>query len=196
MEIHEWAAGAAAYALGSVLPAEILARRLGTSLLRVGENPGGAGTWRTLGPPAGVAVVLFDMGKGAVAAWLARRVAATLEGFVLICTAPVAGHNWPLYLLFRGGRGLGPAAGVLMVLAGKPFLLAFGLGALAALRTRWVPTVGIVALPTYLGLLLVGGYPPRELAAAAAVSLTVAVRQLPWVWGRLQEWRRPVPGSP
>ncbi|MDR7568253.1 MAG: glycerol-3-phosphate acyltransferase, partial [Armatimonadota bacterium] len=157
MELQEWTVGVAAYALGSVLPAEILARRRGTSLLHVGENPGGAGTWRTLGPRAGAAVILFDMGKGVAAAWLARRVAATLEGFVLICTAPVAGHNWPLYFLFRGGRGLGPAAGVLLVLAGKPFLLAFGLGALMALRTRWVPTVGIVALPTYLGLLLAGG---------------------------------------
>ncbi|MCS7173776.1 MAG: glycerol-3-phosphate acyltransferase [Armatimonadetes bacterium] len=196
MEPQEWVAGVVAYALGSLLPAEVLARRRGTSLPRVGENPGGAGTWRTLGPRAGAAVIFFDIGKGAVAAWLARRVAATVEGFVFICTAPVAGHNWPFYLLFRGGRGLGPAAGVLLVLAGKPFLVAFGLGALMALRTRWVPTVGIVALPTYLGLLLAGGYPPREVAAATAVSLTVAVRQLPWLWSRLQRWRPPVPGSP
>jgi glycerol-3-phosphate acyltransferase PlsY len=195
MEIREWAVGAAAYALGSVLPAEILARRrLGTSLLQVGENPGGAGTWRTLGPQAGVAVILFDLGKGVVAAWLARRVAATLEGFVLICTAPVAGHNWPLYLLFRGGRGLGPAAGVLMVLSGQAFLVAFGLGALIALRTRWVPTVGIVALPVYLLLMHLWEASPHEMAAAVTVSLTVAVRQLPWLWSRLQE--RLLPGSP
>lgn len=196
MEAQEWLAAAAAYALGSLLPAELLVRRkLGVSMHHLGENPGGAGTWRTLGPAAGMAVVLFDLAKGAAAAWLARRVAATPEGFVLICTAPVAGHNWPPYLRFRGGRGLGPAAGALLVVAWQPFLVAFALGALLALRTRWVPTVGIVALPLYALLMWWWQYPPRELAAALAVGLTVGVRQLPWLWSRLQERRSGQPAG-
>lgn len=192
MESTEWFVALAAYSLGSILPAEIFARlRLRISLRQLGENPGGAGAWRTLGPTAAAAVILFDLLKGAWAAWLARRWAVTLEGFTLICVAPVVGHNWPPYLLFRGGRGLGPAAGVLMVLAPQPFFVAFGLGSLLALRTRWVPTVGVVALPLYLGLLLGLAYPLRELAAAAAVALAVGVRQLPWVWDRVWRSRRP-----
>jgi hypothetical protein len=81
-----------------------------------------------------------------------------------------------------------------MVLSGKAFLVAFGLGALTALRTRWVPTVGIVALPVYLLLMHLWEASPHEMAAAVTVSLTVAVRQLPWLWSRLQE--RLLPGSP
>ncbi len=186
MEPREWLAALVAYAVGSVLPAELLARRRGTSLVRLGENPGGAGAWRTLGRTAAAAVVVFDMAKGAAAAWLAQRAATGVVGFAVVCAAAVAGHNWPPYLLFRGGRGLGPAAGVLVVLAWQPFLVAFALGAAAALRTRWTPTVGIVALPLYLLLLVAWGFRSREVAAAAAVSLTVAVRQVPWVWRRLR----------
>ncbi len=187
MDAREWVAALVAYGLGSILPAELLARRRGSSLLGVGENPGGAGAWRTLGPAAAVAVVAFDLAKGAVAAWLAHQAARSPVGFAVICASPVAGHNWPPHLRFRGGRGLGPAAGVLLVLAWQPFLVAFGLGTALALLTRWMPTVGIAALPLYLALLLSAGAPPREVAAAAAVSLTVAVRQVPWVWSRLRK---------
>lgn len=196
MEPREWLAAAIAYMLGSILPAEILARRrLGLSLRHLGENPGGAGAWRTLGSKAALAVVLVDLAKGATAAWLARRVAVTPEGFALICAAPVAGHNWPLHLRFRGGRGLGPAAGVLWVLAWQPFVITFGAGALLALRTRWVPTVGIVALPLYVAWLWARHYPPREVAAALAVALTVGVRQVPWLWSKLQKRRGALPRS-
>ncbi|MCL6499061.1 MAG: glycerol-3-phosphate acyltransferase [Firmicutes bacterium] len=191
METREWLTAVVGYALGSVLPAEILAwRRLRTSMRSLGDNPGGAGAWRKLGPSAAVVVASFDVAKGAVVAWLARRVATSLEGFVLVCVSPVAGHNWPVHLLFRGGRGLAPAAGVLLVLATGPAVVSLGLGALLALRTRWAPTVGIVGLPLYVALLVAWQYPPREVAAAIAVTLTVAVRQLPWVWERLREVKR------
>ncbi len=191
METREWLAAVVGYALGSVLPAEILARRrLRTSMRALGDNPGGAGAWRKLGRSAAVVVASFDVAKGALVAWLARRVATTLEGFVLICASPVAGHNWPVHLLFRGGHGLAPAAGVLLVVATGPAVLSLGLGALLALRTRWAPTVGIVGLPLYVALLAAREYPQHEVAAATAVTLTVAVRQLPWLWSRLKEARR------
>jgi hypothetical protein len=51
-----------------------------------------------------------------------------------------------------------------------------------------------VALPVYLLLMHLWEASPHEMAAAVTVSLTVAVRQLPWLWSRLQE--RLLPGSP
>ncbi|MDR7477853.1 MAG: glycerol-3-phosphate acyltransferase, partial [Armatimonadota bacterium] len=91
METREWLTALVGYALGSVLPAEILARRrLRTSMRALGDNPGGAGAWRKLGRSAAVVVASFDVAKGALVAWLARRVATSLEGFVLVCVSPVA----------------------------------------------------------------------------------------------------------
>lgn len=179
--LSPWLVVALGYLLGSVLPAEWAVRRkTGRTPHELGDNPGGAGTWRLAGPLAGVLVTLFDVGKGAFVAALAERAGLHGGWLVLAAVAPVAGHNWPWQRRFRGGRGLGPATGVLLWLAWRWMLPAYALGALVAWWRRWVPMVGIVAFPAGLMAMHLGGAPEERFQAAFAVCLAVAVRQLPW----------------
>ncbi len=193
MTASDLAAALAGYLAGGVLPGEIAVRRLrGVSAADLNDNPGGAGTWRLLGPRIAVPVIAFDMAKGALAAWLAGRYASSPTAFAVIAASAAVGHNWPAYFRFRGGRGLGPAAGALLVIHPRVFLLAFLVGALAGLLTRWVPTVGIVGLPlTLVGLARLDD--PQALLAATVITAVVAVRQLPWLYARLTSRRWAVP---
>jgi acyl phosphate:glycerol-3-phosphate acyltransferase len=63
-------------------------------------------------------VLLLDLAKGAIAVLITRKIFG--DGFdqaSAACIAAVIGHNYPLWLGFRGGRGLAPAAGALLVLS-------------------------------------------------------------------------------
>lgn len=177
-----WLVIAGGYLLGCLLPAEwFVRRRTGRTPHELDDNPGSAGAWRLAGPLAGVAVALFDIAKGLAPVAVAESIGLRDRWLAAAAVAPVAGHNWPFYKGFRGGRGLGPATGALFWLAWRQMLPAYLLGALAAWKRRWAPMVGVVAFPVALTLMVLGQVPAERLRAAVLVMLTVAVRQVPWV---------------
>jgi len=106
----------AGYLLGSLPTAYLVGRLLrGVDVRTLGDgNMGAENAWRTLGPRAGLAVAVVDIGKGAGAVALARALLGGDSAVVLAGTLAVVGHNWPLFLRFRGGRGAATALGVLM----------------------------------------------------------------------------------
>ncbi len=103
-----------AYLLGSVSPSYLLVR------MRTGEdvrqsrsrNAGTLNTYHRLGVVSGVAVLLLDAGKGALAVLLPDIVGA--PDWAVFAAAPlvVVGHNWPVFLGFRGGKGAAVLLGV------------------------------------------------------------------------------------
>ena len=102
-----------AYLIGSIPFALILARRLGTAdLRRIGSgNLGAANVLRTSGVRAGVTVMLLDMAKGAGSVLLVQRYdpgAVTAAAGL----AAIVGHVFPVWLRFRGGKGVATACGV------------------------------------------------------------------------------------
>lgn len=184
------------YLLGSLLPAEwVVRRQKGRTPHELGDNPGGAGTWRLVGPKWAIPVILFDIAKGMVPVAVADRLGLSGGWLVLAAVAPVAGHNWPFYKRFRGGRGLGAATGALFWLALPQMLPAYALGALIAWWRRWVPMVGIVAFPLGLALMTRAQLPPERVQAALAVMLAVAARQVPWALGRLRLQKQARPAA-
>ena len=107
-----------AYLLGNV-PSAYLAGRLltGKDIREVGDqNPGAANAYRTLGPKVGVAVGAADVGKGVIAVLLARVLTGSVGAEMAAGVAVVVGHNWPVFLQLRGGRGAASATGVLLAL--------------------------------------------------------------------------------
>ncbi|MCS7251009.1 MAG: glycerol-3-phosphate acyltransferase [Thermoflexus sp.] len=180
----------AAYLVGSILPAEIFVRwKTGRSPHEFEDNPGGGGAWRLAGPVAGMITILFDLGKGAVPTWIALRAGLSPWELIAVAVAPVIGHCWPFYKVIRldrGGRGLGPATGALFALAFREVVPAYVLGALAAYRFRWLPSVGIVALPLSLIFMLWWKVPPERLAIAFAVMLVVLIRNVGLLWTVVQ----------
>lgn len=108
----------AAYCIGTT-PTSYLAVRLfrGQDIRKFGDgNAGAANAARALGARGGLGIGAIDIAKGAAAVLLARWLlgspgAEMVAGVLVIC-----GHNWPIYLQGRGGRGAATAVGVLLAM--------------------------------------------------------------------------------
>jgi len=179
------------YLLGSVLPAMWFVKQsTGHTPQQFGDNPGGAGVWRQVGPVPAVLTVLFDMAKGILPVALANYLGLTGHWIAIAAAAPVAGHNWPIYYRFKGGRGLASATGVLLFIAPREASPAYLLGVLAFLYYRWVPIIGVVAFPISLCLICVHEVPAEVLEPALVVIILTAFRQMSWLVGAFKKFRR------
>ncbi|MBL7166732.1 MAG: glycerol-3-phosphate acyltransferase [Dehalococcoidales bacterium] len=116
------------YVLGSIPTAYIVGRLLvGGDIRRMGDgNVGARNAYHELGPKAGISVFFLDATKGALPVLIARSFGLP-DVFVLVAGAAVViGHNWPVFLGFRGGRGESTTIGVLMALVTQPMLILAG----------------------------------------------------------------------
>src|SRR5712671_306828 len=161
-----------AYLIGSVPFALLLARQWGaTDLRRVGSgNVGAANVLRASGVTAGVLVALLDVAKGAAGVILAERMSAGPASAALAGVAAIVGHIYPVWLRFRGGKGVATACGVFSVLtplAVPPALLIF---LATAWATRYVSLGSILATIALPPIAYATGYTEASLAAAGAAS--------------------------
>jgi glycerol-3-phosphate acyltransferase PlsY len=147
----------AAYLIGSVPFGYIVARAKGVDIRRIGSgNIGATNVARACGRLAGRIVLALDIAKGFVpaafvaplmVAWLdpaagAQALAASRAAAAL---AAIVGHNWPVWLLFRGGKGVAVTIGAFGALLGYWMLAPLVVWGLAAHVTGYV-SVGSIAL--------------------------------------------------
>ncbi len=145
-----------AYLIGSIPFGYVVARARGVDIFRVGSgNIGATNVARALGARFGVLVFVLDFAKGALPTWAAGRLSPLLapglttswgrEGVMMAAgLAAFLGHLFPLYLRFRGGKGVATGAGVVTVLLPGPALGAFiiWIGLVAATRTVSLASLG------------------------------------------------------
>src|SRR4051794_32075017 len=107
-----------AYLIGSVPFALLVAKRWGAAdLRRVGSgNLGAANVVRASGMTAGVLVALLDMSKGAAGVIVASRLDSSAAAPAVAGLAAILGHIYPVWLRFRGGKGVATACGVFTIL--------------------------------------------------------------------------------
>ena len=107
------------YLIGSFPTAYMLGRMAkGLDIRALGDgNAGAANVFRQMGARIGIAVWAVDVGKGAAATALAGALTGSTMAQMMAGVAVVAGHNWPFFLQYRGGRGASPTMGVLAVIA-------------------------------------------------------------------------------
>src|SRR3989304_4401361 len=112
-DLPAWLVILIGYLLGSIPTAYIAGRVLkGQDIRHMGdENMGALNAWRMLGHRAGLLVAIVDGLKGALAILLAQAAHASQTVVMFTGTAAVIGHNWPVYIGFRGGRGAATAVG-------------------------------------------------------------------------------------
>ena len=113
------------YLLGSI-PTGYIAGRIfkKVDIRRVGDgNMGAQNAFRQLGAKTGVAVGLIDAAKGALAILIAQAANLPQIAVLLAGAAAVIGHNWPVFLRFRGGRGEATTIGVLLTTITQPMLI-------------------------------------------------------------------------
>lgn len=103
------------YLIGSISPSYILGRLLrGIDIRDYGDgNAGGLNTYHVLGLRPAIVTVVFDLSKGLVSMYFASILGASLICIQLAGLAAILGHVFPLYLKFRGGKGIGTAVGIL-----------------------------------------------------------------------------------
>lgn len=125
------------YLLGSLPTAYITGRILRNRDIRQmgDENAGAANVYRELGPRAGIIVGVIDAAKGAAVILIAQAVNMSQVVVMFAGAAAVIGHNWPVFLGFRGGRGESTTIGILLVLVTLPMLI-LALPALLVLLIR------------------------------------------------------------
>lgn len=106
----------AAYFVGTTPTAYLAGRILkGQDIRRLGDgNAGAANVARAVGIKVGIGVGIVDIGKGVAAVLLARFLFDSAFAAMIAGIFAIAGHNWPVYLQGRGGRGAATAVGVLI----------------------------------------------------------------------------------
>jgi glycerol-3-phosphate acyltransferase PlsY len=117
---------------------------------------------RTGGGKFAAAVLLLDFGKGVLVVLLARQNIDAIAGEVVAGLAVLAGHNWPVFLGFRGGRGIAPGFGGLMMMAPIAAGIGFSSFIPIILISRYLSLGSVLGLVVTclatLGLVLAGVY--------------------------------------
>jgi glycerol-3-phosphate acyltransferase PlsY len=140
--MNPWIAALAGYAIGSLPIGYLLAQASGIDLRREGSgNVGATNVYRTAGRALAIVVMIADMAKGSASVLLAGP---GVNG-VLAGVGAVAGHIYPVWLGFRGGKGVATAAGVFGLLSPWPAVLAAVSFVIAVWRSRIVSLGSVIA---------------------------------------------------
>jgi acyl phosphate:glycerol-3-phosphate acyltransferase len=154
----------AAYLLGSIPFGVLLAKMLGAGDVRKSGsgNIGAANVARVVGPAAGILTLVLDAAKGAAAVLLAERYTnSSATWMTLAALAALLGHCFPLWLRFRGGKGVATALGVFAVLSPLAALAALTLFVLVVAYWRYVSLGSIFAASAMPMLIYVLWAPPH-----------------------------------
>lgn len=134
------------YILGCFSTAYVVGRVFGNLDIRK-YGSGNAGTtniMRILGTKAGIITFIGDALKGVLAVWIGQWIGHEIGGY--ICgIAAVIGHNWPIFLKFKGGKGIATSLGTILAL--QPVIALIML----------IVAIGLIALTRYVSLASVGG---------------------------------------
>ena len=167
----------AAYLIGGIPFGLLLYRAVsGGDIRGVGSgNIGATNVARALGWRIGVITLLFDAGKGAAAVLIGRAVTGDPGWASAAGLGAVAGHCFPLFLSFRGGKGVATGCGAFAVLHPAAMGVALVIFAAAVALTRMVSAgsiLGALAFPA--ATTLMGSPAALSLCSAAASALVVA----------------------
>ena len=176
-----------AYLIGSISGSLVLGRLRDIDIRTMGSgNAGGTNALRSVGWPFALGVVLIDLGKGVVSAWLLPMLAPSLaslfgtpapDTLTLACVcgfAAVLGHVWPVYFGFRGGKGAGTAVGAVLIIAPWCVLPLLVVWLIALLGTGYVGLATILAgLSLVPSMYLAGPEPLPTVLGVLSIALAV-----------------------
>jgi len=165
----------AAYLLGAVPFGLLIGKIKGIDIRQHGSgNIGATNVLRVLGKPLGITTFVLDALKGFVPSFFfARLFPTTLDPQVVsvLCgAAAILGHNFPVFLGFKGGKGIATSAGVLIGIAPLAALIGVGVWALVFFTSRYVSLASIIAA---IGVIAAGWWFYRDGHILLPVVLTV-----------------------
>ena len=172
--------GVLCYAIGSLPTAYLFTRYiLGQDIWQIGDfNSGAANVFRNVGAKTGVAVGAIDIIKGALVIVLAMVLVDDTRMEMMAGAAALAGHNLPVHLRFRGGRGAATAVGILI--ASVP-IIGLPIGALCLVllylthKAIYPLVVFLVVIPVLTWSI---GYPVALAIYVVAIPIAVGLSHL------------------
>ena len=181
------ALGLGAYLLGSVPTAYIMVRLVtGHDIRRLGSrNVGALNTYQQVGTLGAMPVLIVDAGKGVLAVLIPIWLDAPPWTLYMTTALVVAGHNWPVFLGFRGGKGAAAIFGVSLALVPVLTLITLAPVALIVLAVRNV-VIGVAFGFIMLNILLLVTVQDREqVALCIFLTLVVSVTYLVSTWNHV-----------
>jgi glycerol-3-phosphate acyltransferase PlsY len=164
--MNEWSFVVGAYLLGSVAFGIIVSKLFGLPDPRtVGSgNPGATNVMRSGKKAAALLTLLGDAGKGWLAVWLAQHFGMAMPWVCAVALTVFAGHLYPVFYHFKGGKGVATAAGILLAIS--PWL---GLGVLGT----WILAFAMWRISS-LSAIIAAGFAPVYAAAFFGFTLPTA----------------------
>ncbi len=170
---------ALAYAIGSA-PVPYLTGRLlgGVDLRERGSgNVGASNVWQSVSKTAVVPVGIAQIGQGLAAVLIARALGSSGGTQVAAGLAAVLAHQWNPWLRLRGGRGIGPAIGIMLALS-WPVLACFAAITLAGVLLRRVPELMLAAIVSMPLVALVADEPTATTAGVAILAVLLVAKRV------------------
>lgn len=176
-----WLIPVAAYLLGSIPFGLLIVKALGGPDIReIGSgNIGAANVARNAGKLAGALTLVFDAAKGYFAVWLASCYATgSIRWMMLAALFAVIGHMFPVWLGFKGGKGVATGLGVFIPICWQAVAAGITLWLLVVIFWRYSSLGSIsaaAALPIFVYLLYAPGHAPPEIVTFGTVVIAVLV---------------------
>ncbi len=164
---------AAAYLIGSIPFGFLLVKKLtGADVRATGSgNIGATNVLRTAGRAAGVATLALDIAKGFFAVWLAERLTGgDLRWMTAAALAVVAGHAFPVFLRFQGGKAVASFVGAFLYLTPLPLVAVLIVFVITVARTRYISLGSILGAGTFPFAVWLISHPPIYIVFAAAAG--------------------------
>jgi glycerol-3-phosphate acyltransferase PlsY len=177
------------YLLGSVPVGFLLGLRSGIDVRETGSgNVGATNVARVVGKRQGILTLIADTAKGFLPVILAIQLGASLAATVLVGAAAFIGHLYPIFLKFKGGKGVATALGVFLALAPLVTLVLVALFAVTVLTSRIVSLSSLIAAVAAPIIFWLFSYPPVVVGMAAFIALAI-------IWRHQSNIRRMMNGS-
>jgi len=177
----QWLIPVAAYLLGSI-PFGLLVVKAaaGTDIRKTGSgNIGAANVARNAGAVAGALTLLLDAAKGYLAVWLASHfTAGSIRMMMLAAVLAVVGHMFPVWLGFKGGKGVATGLGAFLPISWEAVVAGIVLWLLVVLFWRYSSLGSIVAaaaVPLLVYVLYAPGHAPPEIVTLGTVIVSVLI---------------------
>jgi len=167
-----------AYLLGSIPTGYLFFRAIEKKDIRGfgSRSTGATNVLRLRGWKAALPVALIDILKGLVPALLAQKIFGDARVAVVCASLAVLGHCFPVYIGFRGGKGVATAAGAMFAIAPRPALLSVAVFALVIALTRFVSLGSVLASVTFPFFMFVLGMSAWLILLSLPILAVILIR--------------------
>jgi acyl phosphate:glycerol-3-phosphate acyltransferase len=165
------------YLMGSVPVGFILGSRSGIDVRQAGSgNVGATNVARVVGKRQGILTLIADTAKGFLPVVIAMQLEVSLAATILVGVAAFFGHLYPIFLKFKGGKGVATALGVFLAMAPMATLVLVAVFGVAVLTSRIVSLSSILTAFAAPIIFWLFDYPPLVVGMAAFIALALTWR--------------------